>query len=218
MKASPSPAPRVTPPASSPRAHAAARGHRREHLTITPRRRPLVLLPLEDLPTTDQPTAPSAAPPLDGRPPMLTEPLSLLGVASRQRERQSNPGPAAPVSQACGPGFDFTEVDGNRTRLAGIACDSRFEGGGAHQVPGHLRPRGYWHHVGPDVAGCTVSLRWPPPSCSAPTRSGTSTASRSWRSTRPSRWCGSSVTSTSRRSISTASRSPTSRPTCGRLV
>ena len=34
-------------------------------------------------------------------------------------------------------------MDGNRTRLAGIACDNRFEGGGAHQVPGHLRCEPY---------------------------------------------------------------------------
>ena len=31
------------------------------------------------------------------------------------------------------------EVDGNRTRRTGIARPTRFEGGGAHQVPGHLR-------------------------------------------------------------------------------
>ena len=30
------------------------------------------------------------------------------------------------------------EVDGNRTRRTGIARPNRFEGGGAHQVPGHL--------------------------------------------------------------------------------
>jgi hypothetical protein len=29
-------------------------------------------------------------------------------------------------------------VDGNRTRLDRITADTRFEGGGAHQVPGHL--------------------------------------------------------------------------------
>jgi len=34
----------------------------------------------------------------------------------------------------------LAEVDGNRTRRTGIACPNRFEGGGAHQVPGHLRP------------------------------------------------------------------------------
>jgi hypothetical protein len=34
---------------------------------------------------------------------------------------------------------DVAEVDGNRTRPAGVACRARFEGGGAHQVPGHLR-------------------------------------------------------------------------------
>ena len=37
----------------------------------------------------------------------------------------------------------MAEVDGNRTRRAGIACSNRFEGGGAHQVHGHLRARGY---------------------------------------------------------------------------
>jgi hypothetical protein len=31
------------------------------------------------------------------------------------------------------------EVDGNRTRRTGIARPTRFEGGGAHQVLGHLR-------------------------------------------------------------------------------
>ena len=31
-------------------------------------------------------------------------------------------------------------MDGNRTRRTGVARPSRFEGGGAHQVPGHLRP------------------------------------------------------------------------------
>ena len=35
------------------------------------------------------------------------------------------------------------EVDGNRTRRTGSARPSRFEGGGAHQVPGHLRWRPY---------------------------------------------------------------------------
>ena len=32
----------------------------------------------------------------------------------------------------------LAEVDGNRTRQTGIARLNRFEGGGAHQVPGHL--------------------------------------------------------------------------------
>lgn len=36
----------------------------------------------------------------------------------------------------------MAEVDGNRTRRCGIATADRFEGGGAHQVPGHLR--GYY--------------------------------------------------------------------------
>ncbi len=30
------------------------------------------------------------------------------------------------------------EVDGNRTRRTGITRPTRFEGGGAHQAPGHL--------------------------------------------------------------------------------
>ncbi len=38
---------------------------------------------------------------------------------------------------------DLAEVDGNRTRRTGSARPSRFEGGGAHQVPGHLRRRPY---------------------------------------------------------------------------
>jgi hypothetical protein len=33
----------------------------------------------------------------------------------------------------------LAEVNGNRTRQTGIARLSRFEGGGAHQVPSHLR-------------------------------------------------------------------------------
>ena len=37
----------------------------------------------------------------------------------------------------------MAEVDGNRTRRTGIARSSRFEGGGAHQVPRHLRRRLY---------------------------------------------------------------------------
>ncbi len=36
----------------------------------------------------------------------------------------------------------LAEVDGNRTRRTGIARPNRFEGGGAHQVPGHLHPAG----------------------------------------------------------------------------
>jgi hypothetical protein len=44
------------------------------------------------------------------------------------------------------PGYRVTpdvlaEVDGNRTRQTRIARLGRFEGGGAHQVPRHLRPR-----------------------------------------------------------------------------
>ena len=35
----------------------------------------------------------------------------------------------------------LAEVDGNRTRRTGVARPTRFEGGGAHQVPGHLRLR-----------------------------------------------------------------------------
>jgi hypothetical protein len=34
----------------------------------------------------------------------------------------------------------LAEVDGNRTRRTGIARPNRFEGGGAHQVLGHLHP------------------------------------------------------------------------------
>jgi len=37
----------------------------------------------------------------------------------------------------------LAEVDGNRTRRTRIARPNRFEGGGAHQVPGHLRSRLY---------------------------------------------------------------------------
>ncbi len=38
------------------------------------------------------------------------------------------------------PGAPMAEVDGNRTRRTGIARPTRFEGGGRHQVAGHLRP------------------------------------------------------------------------------
>lgn len=37
----------------------------------------------------------------------------------------------------------MAEVDGNRTRRTGIARANRFEGGGAHQALGHLRPGTY---------------------------------------------------------------------------
>lgn len=37
----------------------------------------------------------------------------------------------------------MAEVDGNRTRRAGIACTTRFEGGGCHQASRHLRGRRY---------------------------------------------------------------------------
>ncbi len=37
----------------------------------------------------------------------------------------------------------LAEVDGNRTRRTGVARPTRFEGGGAHQVLGHLRERRY---------------------------------------------------------------------------
>jgi len=40
-------------------------------------------------------------------------------------------------------GEHVAEVDGNRTRRTRIARPSRFEGGGAHQVPGHLRRKCY---------------------------------------------------------------------------
>ena len=38
-------------------------------------------------------------------------------------------------------GAKMAEVDGNRTRRTGIARPTRFEGGGAHQVPRHLHAR-----------------------------------------------------------------------------
>src|SRR3954469_20857998 len=37
----------------------------------------------------------------------------------------------------------MAEVDGNRTRRRGSATTTRFEGGGAHQVPRHLRRGSY---------------------------------------------------------------------------
>jgi len=39
------------------------------------------------------------------------------------------------------------EVDGNRTRQTRVARLGRFEGGGAHQVPRHLRRRRYLNNV-----------------------------------------------------------------------
>ncbi len=42
------------------------------------------------------------------------------------------------------PKATVAEVDGNRTRRSGIARPTRFEGGGSHQVCGHLRRRAYW--------------------------------------------------------------------------
>lgn len=44
-----------------------------------------------------------------------------------------------PVSRPLGPMSVLAEVDGNRTRRTGVSRPNRFEGGGAHQVPGHLR-------------------------------------------------------------------------------
>ena len=41
----------------------------------------------------------------------------------------------------------LAEVDGNRTRRTGIARPNRFEGGGAHQVPGHLPAAQVYHGV-----------------------------------------------------------------------
>ena len=52
----------------------------------------------------------------------------------------------------------MAEVDGNRTRRTGIARANRFEGGGAHQVLGHLPGsrtllvRGNTRPVGPAYA------------------------------------------------------------------
>lgn len=36
--------------------------------------------------------------------------------------------------ERCRSGHADAEVDGNRTRRTGIACPTRFEGGGCHQV------------------------------------------------------------------------------------
>ena len=46
-------------------------------------------------------------------------------------------------SLTAGHARSVAEVDGNRTRRTGIARPTRFEGGGAHQVPRHLRPATY---------------------------------------------------------------------------
>ena len=45
---------------------------------------------------------------------------------------------------------NLAEVDGNRTRRTGIARPTRFEGGGAHQVPGHLQDVTLRHRGGRD--------------------------------------------------------------------
>jgi len=46
----------------------------------------------------------------------------------------------------------LAEVDGNRTRRTRITRPNRFEGGGAHQVPGHLRRRIYLRLIGDALA------------------------------------------------------------------
>ena len=52
----------------------------------------------------------------------------------------------------------LAEVDGNRTRQTRVARLGRFEGGGAHQVPRHLRLRRYPKDHG-DSVGMTHSRR-----------------------------------------------------------
>ena len=42
----------------------------------------------------------------------------------------------------------MAEVDGNRTRRRGVTTTTRFEGGGAHQVPGHLQDQATLAAVG----------------------------------------------------------------------
>ncbi len=55
-------------------------------------------------------------------------------------EMHRTPGSHHPRSGSVGARVRLTsEVDGNRTRRTGSARPNRFEGGGAHQVPGHLR-------------------------------------------------------------------------------
>ena len=62
----------------------------------------------------------------------------------RHQARCIEPWPTSPqVTAGADQGSLTSEVDGNRTRRTGIARPNRFEGGGAHQVPGHLRPRAY---------------------------------------------------------------------------
>ena len=46
------------------------------------------------------------------------------------------------VCTRCAELAEMAEVDGNRTRRAGVARPTRFEGGGAHQVLGHLHREG----------------------------------------------------------------------------
>ena len=55
----------------------------------------------------------------------------------------------------------MAEVDGNRTRRTGITHPTRFEGGGAHQALGHLRPATYRRRD--DIAAATAAGTGPDP-------------------------------------------------------
>lgn len=62
--------------------------------------------------------------------------VALDGVATTTSRPGSDGRRRAGAAGGC-----VAEVDGNRTRLTGIACHARFEGGGAHQEPRHLQTR-----------------------------------------------------------------------------
>jgi hypothetical protein len=65
--------------------------------------------------------------------------VSVVGGLCGRQAECIEPWPTSPQFMA---GVDQdsidAEVDGNRTRRTRITRPNRFEGGGAHQVPGHL--------------------------------------------------------------------------------
>ena len=79
----------------------------------------------------------------DGGQPVGEGAHSTLAIASLIHSEAVTSATVLPgrLVDSCAPGFRMAEVDGNRTRRTGIARSNRFEGGGAHQVLGHLRFR-----------------------------------------------------------------------------
>ena len=85
----------------------------------------------------------------EGRRPDRHEDVQLAGRDARdghedeeQQQLLHGPDPSQWCDGDGGTQDGPAEVDGNRTRRTGIARPNRFEGGGAHQVPGHLPARG----------------------------------------------------------------------------